>query len=50
MFFAAEIIQGRKLFKGENYQLFGGFDCGIYSKEESNQGRKLYEEIRYFNL
>ena len=43
----AEIIQGRKLFKGGNYQLLGGFDRRNYSKEESIQGKKLYEEVRY---
>ena len=37
----------RKLFKGGNYLSLGGFDRGNYSKEESIQGRKLYEEIRY---
>ena len=41
-------IQRRKLFKGGNYQLLGGFDRGNYSKEETIQGRKVYEEIRYF--
>ena len=29
-----ETIQRRKLFKGENYKLSGGFDCGNYSREE----------------
>ncbi len=44
---SGESIQGRKLFKGGNYYLLGGFDWGNYSKEESVQGRKLqYEEIR----
>ena len=37
----------RKLFKGGNYKLLGGFDRGNYSREETVQGRKLYEEIRY---
>ena len=27
--------------------MWGGFDFGNYSKEETIQGRKLYEEIRY---
>ena len=27
--------------------VLGGFDWGNYSKEETIQGRKLYEEIRY---
>ena len=42
----AEISQGRKLFKGRNYKLLGGFDCGNYSREETIQGRKLFAEIR----
>ena len=33
---SAETIQGRKLLKGGNY-----------SREETTQGRKLYEEKRY---
>ena len=41
---SAEIIQGRKLFKGGNYLLLGGFN---YSREETIQGRKLFAEIRY---
>ena len=45
---SAEIIQGRKLFKGGNYKLLGGFDRGNYSREETIQGRKLFAEIRYF--
>ena len=32
----------RKLFKGGNYLLLGGFDCGNYSREETIQGRKLF--------
>ena len=40
-------LRVRKLFKGGNYLSLGGFDRGNYSKEESIQGRKLYEEIRY---
>ena len=44
---SAEINQGRKLFKGGNYQFLGGFDRGNYSREESIQGRKLFAEIRY---
>ena len=28
----------------------GGFDRGNYSKEETIQGRKLYEEIRYIEI
>ena len=47
---SAEIIQGRKLFKGGNYKLLGGFDCGNYSREETIQGRKLFAEIRYSNF
>ena len=41
------IIQGRKLIKGGNYQLLGGFCRGNYSREETIQGRKLFTEIRY---
>ena len=37
-------LRVRKLFKGGNYLSLGGFDRGNYSKEESIQGRKLYEE------
>ena len=37
--FAAETIQGRKIFKG-----------GIYSRQEIIQGRKLYEEMQYLVL
>ena len=47
---SAEIIQGRKLFKGGNYKLLGGFNCGNYSREETIQGRKLFAEIRYIYL
>ena len=36
------IIQGRKLFKGGNYQSLEGFDWGKYSKVESIQVRKLF--------
>ena len=46
---SAEINQGRKLFKGGNYYFLGGFDRGNYSREETIQGRKLYEEIRYIS-
>ena len=35
----ATIIQVRKLFKGGNYLLLGGFDRGNYSREETIQGR-----------
>ena len=37
----------RQLFKGGNYLLLEGFNCGNYSKEESIQGRKLFAEIRF---
>ena len=47
---SAEIIQGRKLFKGGNYKLLGRFDCGNYSREETIQGRKLFAEIRYTDI
>ena len=30
-----ETIQRRKLFKGGNYKLSGGFDCGNYSREKA---------------
>ena len=43
----ATSIQVRKLIKGGNYQLLGGFYCGNYSREEIIQGRKLFAEIRY---
>ena len=36
-----EIIQGRKLFKGGNYLLLGGFDRGNYLMEDENYMRKL---------
>ena len=45
-YFVAEIIQGRKLFKGGKYLILGGFNCGNYSKEETIQGQKLFAEIR----
>ena len=45
-----ETIQGRKLIKGGNYQLLGGFDLGNYSREETIQGRKLLTEIQYMFL
>ena len=32
---SAETIQGRKLIKGGNYQLLGGFDRGTYSGAET---------------
>ena len=41
MFFAAEIIQGRKLFKGGNYYLFEGFT------EETIQRRKVFKGGNY---
>jgi hypothetical protein len=43
----ATIIQVRKLIKGGNYYLLGGFDRGNYLREETTQGRKLFAEIRY---
>ena len=43
---SAETIQGRKLIKGGNYYLLGGFNRGNYSREETIQGRKLFAEIR----
>ena len=46
---SAEIIQGRKLFKGGNCLLLGGFDHGNYSREETIQERKLFTEIRYLS-
>ena len=45
--YSGTIIQGRQLFKGGNYYSLDIFDRGNYSKEETIQGRKLYEEIRY---
>ena len=42
---SAEIIQGRKLFKGGNYIILGGFDRGNYSREETIQGGKLFAEM-----
>ena len=36
----------RQFFKGGNYLLLEGFDCGNYSKEESIQGGKLLVDIR----
>ena len=41
----ATSIQVRKLIKGGNYQLLGGFYCGNYSREEIIQGRKLFAEF-----
>ena len=38
---SAEIIQGRKLFKGGNYKLLGGFDRGNYSREETIRGNTV---------
>jgi hypothetical protein len=46
----ATSIQVRKLIKGGNYQLLGGFYCGNYSREKIIQGRKLFAEIRYFEF
>ena len=43
---SATIIQGRKLIKGGNYYLLGGFDGGKYSMEETIQGQKLFAEIQ----
>ena len=43
---SAETIQGRKLIKGGNYYLLGGFDGGKYSMEETIQGQKLFAEIQ----
>ena len=40
----------RQFFKGGNYEIFGGFDLGNYSKEESIQGRKLFTEIQYSKI
>ena len=37
---SAETIQGRKLIKGGNYFLLGGFDRRNYSREETVLGRK----------
>ena len=44
---SAEIIQGRKLFKGGNYYFLEGFDRGNYSREETFQGKKLFKEGNY---
>ena len=41
---SAEIIQGRKLFKGGNYKLLGGFDRGNYSREETIRGNTVCAE------
>ena len=31
----------RQLFKGGNYQIIGGFDCGNYSREETIFGNTV---------
>ena len=43
---SAEIIQGRKLFKGGNYKLLGGFDCGNYSRAETIRGNTVCHILR----
>ena len=42
LIYAAETIQGRKLIKGGNYQLLGGFDLGNYSRVETIRGNTVY--------
>ena len=42
----ATIIQERKLFKGENYQFLGLFECDNYSREETIRGITEYKLLK----